>query len=396
MNKSLLIIGAGFGQVPAIRKAKELGVTTICVDKNPNALGMAEADFSYEMDVVDFEGCLKICKKHSVNGVMTMQSDLPVPTVGYINDALKLIGVDQKTAMACSNKILMRKILEEHNCEQPRFKIIETLDEAVKAAEEIGMPCVIKAPDSSGSRGVTKVNFSSEIEAALREAFLYSRDKSIIVEEYISGLEFGAQTFSENGVCKLVLMHNDTLSDPPYMIPIGHSFPFKHLNESERKLAEEDIKKAVLSLGINDGPANVDLILNSITNRVKVIEIGARIGATCLPELVYHYTGKDWVELTIKNVLGEPIDLNFDQNNPVAALILQSPNDGRFVDIELPSNQEYLIEFEVTVKKDDAVSKLRKGTDRIGKVLCSGVTVEDAEQNATNFYNGVNLIIDAE
>jgi hypothetical protein len=111
---------------------------------------------------------------------------------------------------------------------------------------------------------------------------------------------------------------------------------------------------------------------------------------------VYHYTGKDWVELTIKNVLGEPIDLNFDQNNPVAALILQSPNDGRFVDIELPSNQEYLIEFEVTVKKDDAVSKLRKGTDRIGKVLCSGVTVEDAEQNATNFYNGVNLIIDAE
>lgn len=394
-NKSLLIIGAGFGQLPAIRKAKELGIITICVDKNPNALGMTEADFSYVVDVTDFEGCLNIAKKYSVDGVMTMQSDLPVPTVGFINDALNLIGVDQKTALACSNKILMRKILKENNCEQPRFEIIESLADAKKAVDKIGLPCVIKAPDSSGSRGVTKVQSLEEIEVAFNEALQYSRDKLIIVEEYISGLEFGAQTFSENGECKLVLMHNDTLSEPPYMIPIGHSFPFKYLNDSERKVAENDIKKAIVSLGIKDGPANVDLILDSNTNRVKVIEIGARIGATCLPELIYYHTGKDWVELTIKNLMNEVVSFDFNSVNPVAALILHSPVDGIFNDIILPKKQENLIEFEVTVKKNEEVSKLRKGTDRIGKMLCGGNTVENAEENAIEFFNAINLIIDA-
>src|SRR5690606_9400813 len=113
--------------------------------------------------------------------------------------------------------------------------------------------------------------------------------------------EFGAQTFSINGRCESVLLHNDTLSTPPYMIPIGHSFPFSKMDKSQKVQVIEDIKQAVIALGIADGPANVDLILDKRTNRVKIIEIGARIGATCLPELVRYHTGIDWVAETIKS-----------------------------------------------------------------------------------------------
>src|SRR5690606_26783341 len=106
----------------------------------------------------------------------------------------------------------------------------------------------------------------------------------------------------------------------------------------------------------------VDLILDKKTNRVKIIEIGARIGATCLPELVFYHTGIDWVANTILNAIGEEVDLTVKHEKPVAALIIESPNDGvydgfEFKDAELRKN---VLEFEITANKGDEVNILRK------------------------------------
>ena len=75
--KKLLIIGAGFGQLPAIKKGKEMGLEVIVIDKNPNALGMSLADYAYSIDVLDKQGAIEIDKRHKIDGVMTMQTDLP-------------------------------------------------------------------------------------------------------------------------------------------------------------------------------------------------------------------------------------------------------------------------------------------------------------------------------
>lgn len=393
--KTLMIIGAGFGQVPAIKRASELGIRTICIDRNPKAVGMSMVDYSYAVDVVDFDGALEIAKKHQIDGVMTMQSDLPVPTIGFINDTLKLKGVSLETAGNCSNKVSTRKKLAECNCLQPDFRIAETVESAMSAATEIGFPCVIKAPDSSGSRGVIKVNHQSDVEPAFEEALRFTRGTEILVEEFIEGLEFGAQTFSVNGICSTVLLHNDILSPPPYMIPVGHSFPFKYLNDLERELAISDIQKAVLALGIFDGPSNVDLILDKKDNRVKIIEIGARIGATCLPELVFYHTGIDWVQATINSAINESPDLNVIDDQPVAAFIIESPKDGKFNSFEI-SNQKptELLEFEITVEKGEEVSKLRKGTDRIGKIICTGNSADQAELNSLSVMEQIKIVVD--
>jgi len=65
----------------------------------------------------------------------------------------------------------------------------------------------------------------------LRKQKKYSKIDQLLVEEYIDGIEIGAQTFSVNGKCKVILLHNDTLSSPPYMVPIGHSFPIVGLTK---------------------------------------------------------------------------------------------------------------------------------------------------------------------
>lgn len=394
MKKKILIVGGGFGQIPAIKRAKEIGLEVINVDLDPQAPGMMLADYAYPVDVVDRDGVLAVGRKHGVHGIMTMQSDLPVPTIGYVNDQLNLNGVTLEVANYCSNKIETRLRLQEKRCSQPRFVAVKSHESALIAASEMGFPCIVKAPDSSGSRGVVKVKSTLEVYAAYEEAFSYTRGDEILVEEYISGIEFGAQTFSENGRCKLVLLHNDTMSPAPFMIPVGHSFPFCRLSAQQQEEAINDIKKAIESLGIEDGPANVDLILDEKTNKIKIIEVGARIGATCLPELVQYHTGIDWVEATIRNAVGEVADLEIKKQDPVAALIIESPADGTFQNYKLERNTNELLELEITAKCGDAVRVLRKGTDRIGKLVAYGNSAEQAEKFVSEFRDHIKIIVD--
>lgn len=396
-GKKILIVGAGFGQVPAILKAKALGIYTIVIDKNPNALGMTLADEAFEVDIIDKEAALKVAKSFNVDGVMTMQTDLPIPTIGYINDVLNLSGVTYQTAVDCSHKTQTRLKLKTKQISQPDFSIVTTVDAAIEAAESIGYPVIVKAVDSSGSRGVTKVTESANVESAFKEALSYSRQENVLVEDYIDGIEIGAQAFSVNGKCVSVLVHNDTLSQPPYMIPTGHSFP-SFLEDSELDYAVKAVKECVEALEIKEGPSNIDLIFDKRDGKAKIIEVGARIGATCLPELVAYHTGIDWVEATILNALGLPVNLNPSSNQAVAAEILEAPEDGILKDIIIPDEVQShpnLLELEVTVSKGDTVSKLRKGTDRIGKIVVSGDTYKDAEALAIMLKSKITFKVEA-
>lgn len=397
MKKNILIIGAGFGQLPAIIKAKAMGLNVIAIDKNPDAIGMKLADYAYAIDVIDVERTLKIASIHNIDGVLTLQTDLPVPTVGAVVDAFNLNGSGLSVAEKCSNKIKTRLAFHKAQVPQPQFEVVSDYESAINAVLKIGLPCIIKPADSSGSRGVSKVKSIDDIEFALNDAFKYTKLKEILVEDYISGKEIGAQAFSVDGKCDCVLVHNDTLSEAPYMIPIGHSFPVVGFTNSELKRIEEYIKRAVDVLGIKAGPSNIDLIVDSRDNTVKIIEIGARIGATCLPELVYYHSGIDWIEQTINSCLNLPVNLNKMKNQPVSAFILQSPNDGTLLNYNIPIeiiNNPDVKEVEITAKIGDEVHVLRKGTDRIGKIVVTNDSVEGADELAKRLITKISIEVE--
>lgn len=378
-----MIIGAGFGQLPAISKAKDMGLYTIAVDRDPNAIGMKYADIALPIDVIDIPNIIKAAKIYKIDGVMTMQSDLPVPSVGATIDALGLPGVRYQVSKCCTNKIETRLALAAMDVPQPRFHIAADLEEARVGVQKMDLPCVVKAPDSSGSRGVTRVSSLDDTKSAFAEAKKYSRDGRILVEEFISGLEIGAQAFSVNGICEKVLVHNDTLSPPPYMIPTGHSFP-SDLPTEKMKIVQAACAASVEALGIQSGPSNIDLILTA-DNEPRIIEIGARIGATCLPELVEIHTGIQWVHESIRACLGEAVNLESKVDRATAALILESPGDGIFTGYTAPpgiDDDKEVVKWEVTVEPGEEVNVLRKGTDRIGKIVTVADTLKAAESKA--------------
>jgi biotin carboxylase len=382
-GKTLMVVGAGFGQLPAILTAKKMGLRVVAIDRNADALGMKHADAALPIDVLDIDGAVEAGRRYKIDGIMTMQTELPVPTIGAVVDELGLNGVRFDVAKTCTNKVEMRRKFAERKIPQPDFRIASTCEDADDAVKEITFPCVTKPADNSGSRGITKVTNMNGIESAFMRAIRYSRQGKILVEEFVEGIEVGAQCFSINGHCEKVLVHNDTMSRPPCMIPTGHSFP-SMLDDKTLGETEEAIAATVDALGIETGPSNVDLILNKDFQPV-VLEVGARIGATCLPELVYYYTGIDWVKAAILASLGETPDLTVAQSTPCAALILEAPENGELSGYNIPDRvkkTDGLLEIEVTAEIGQSVNKLTKGTDRIGKVVVTDKTVEAAERKA--------------
>lgn len=397
-GKKILIIGAGFGQTPAILKAKESGAEVYAVDKNPHAEGSRYAHKFFPIDVRDESSILNIAIEEKIDFAFTMQSDHGIKSVAKVNQHLGVPAFSYDTAILCSNKIRFRNCLKNFNVSQPKFKVVYTYEECIHTTDEFGYPVMIKCPDSSGSRGISKVKKSDEVYKAYNEALEFSSIKNgILVEEYIEGFEFGAQTLSKDSECSLILIHDDEMSIGSNLVPTGHSFPFKNQIGIDLNAAKQTIKKAVQSIGIINGPANVDVIYDINRQQIKIIEIGARIGATCLPELTSIHTGIDWVIYSML-VLFEDMELdrlNIEYNTCLAR-ILYSNQTGIVKSIVLnePEILEDIKEFELTIKVGDKVNKLTKGTDRIGKIILVGDKIEYLEKTSSNFLANLNFEID--
>jgi biotin carboxylase len=395
-QRHLLIVGASAGQLPAILVAQRLGLRTVVVDRDPAAVGMPLADHPHAIDLLDVDAVCDLARHYGVSGALTIQSDIGVPTVGAVVDALKLRGAGRAVAAICSHKVHMRRALAAAEVPQPRFRVAGNVDEALESAADVGFPCVIKAPASSGSRGVVRASTPGEVPAAFAAAREVAGAVPVLVEEFVEGVEVGAQCMSVGGECRMVVIHDDELSPPPFMIPVAHAYPSAQ-PAAVRTRTEAVIRSAVEALGIGDGPSNVDVIIDR-SGVPRIIEIGARMGATCLPELTTYHTGVDWVETAVRIATGETPSLPAQHlNRACAAFILEAPMDGILRAASPPawsSMPEHVLEWEVTAKVGQRVSRLRKGTDRIGKVIVSGLSGEDALDRARAMRQGFRFIVE--
>jgi Biotin carboxylase len=138
--KSVLFVGAGRHQRRAILRAQELGLRTVAVDRNADALGLAIADAAEVVDFQDVDGVFAVAQLHGVDGVLTISADRAVPIVAAVAERLGLPGIGTETAHLMTHKIAMRRRLAEAGVPQPRFAGARDLREAKAAAETVGFP----------------------------------------------------------------------------------------------------------------------------------------------------------------------------------------------------------------------------------------------------------------
>ena len=188
-RQRLLVLGAGPAQIGLLRAARERDLFVIAVDRNPAAPGFAYADKRALVSTEDEPGIDRLARAENVDGIVSPGADWPVGVAARVAERLGLPHpIDGATAVLATTKSRQRERFAAAGVPQPRL------------LEEPKAPCVVKAPDRQGQRGLTFVRTDAELPAAIEAALAASRNGTYIVEEYVDGPEVTVIAVSVDGV----------------------------------------------------------------------------------------------------------------------------------------------------------------------------------------------------
>ena len=305
-NKTLMILGASILQLPAIEKATELGLRVVVLDMNPDAIGFTVPGVVKEIiSTIDIPNSVDAAKRNHIDGVITLATDLPMRTVAAISKECGLIGVSEDTAIKATDKSLMREALKCFNVPIPDYYSVHNVDEFISATDKISGPFMVKPDDSSGSRGILKVEDRTDLLSAYEYTKQFSHNGVVVVEECMIGPEVSVETLAIDGDIHVIQITDKITTGAPHFVEMGHTQPTRLDCVDEIKKVAVAANKAI---GIINGPSHTEIIVTN--DGPKIVEIGARLGGDCITtHLVPLSTGVNMVEACIKIALGEKPDI---------------------------------------------------------------------------------------
>ncbi len=389
-GKRLLVQGAGRGNVGIMKAAIRNGVYTIVTGLGGNYPCMTLANKNVYADISSPDDILAVAEREKIDGAIICCSDTGLKAIGRCNDTLGLSGLTEESADVSSNKFLMKQRLAENDVRTAKFVKVSCEDELQKANAELNYPLIVKATDLQGSRGITVVRDPSDLKEAFEEAMQLTKKDYCIVEEFITGREFGAQSFVYEGNVLFVLPHGDETFMAKTAVPVGHYMPYE-INDDLRLDIESQAKKAISALGFNNCAVNIDFIEKD--GKAYIIELTGRVGANCLPELTSNYFGFDYYELILRTALGEsPIPIFEGRKQPMATMsrMIQSKVSGVVKKICVPDNLPG--EVHLFVHEGNEVRAFTNCNDAVGEVIVKGRTLSECEEKLSDTIN--NIIIE--
>lgn len=373
--RKIMILGATYTQVPLVTTAKRLGYHTIVASIPGDYPAFAYADEICSVDITQPKEVFEKAQELQIDGIATCCMDSGVRTVGYVSERMGLCGLTEQAALLSNNKLLMKEAFVKGGVKSPAYCMVSNEAELRRAWETLPQPVILKAVDLQASRGIYVCRSFEMLEEAFRQAMKLTREDFCIVEQFITGIDIGAQAFVYHGEILFILPHNDEVFTGSANKPIGHSAP---LQASAEVVAEtkKQCQLAIRALGLNNCAINIDLLLAD-DGQVYMVELTGRVGATCLPELVALFYGVDYYEMIVKMAMGEdPRPIFYARSGKEtanASRFLMANRKGilkELVNQNPPSDDIALMD--VYVKPGDVVRPFEDGKDRIGQVVVTG------------------------
>jgi carbamoyl-phosphate synthase large subunit len=299
-----MIIGAGTMQVPVIERASQMGHFVISIDIDENAPGNKYCNTSLKIDTHDLFSISEAAIENNIDGILTT-SDYPVRSVAYVSRKMGLHGLTEQAAQLCTDKYLLRKHLSKHGFRVPGFLII---NEYKSLTAELTFPLIVKPVDSSGSRGVNKINYLNQLKEAFNYAKSFSSSGKVIIEEFIEGREFSVETLTQDHLTHVIAITEKTVEgkNSDFFVETRHVIPAA-ITDQEYCLISSYVTEVLKSIGLNDSSGHTEVKLYN--KEVWIIEIGARLGGDYITsDLVPLSTGVDMLENIIRISLGLRID----------------------------------------------------------------------------------------
>ncbi|NBK91548.1 ATP-grasp domain-containing protein [bacterium 1XD21-13] len=301
--KKLVVIGANDFQDPLIRRAREMDFETHVFAWKDGSVGERTADFFYPISIVERERILAECEKIRPDAITSIGSDLAMLTVNEVAGRLALPCNSMECTRISTNKYAMRRAFLAAGVSVPGFRCVDG-EAKTEEVEDLRLPVIVKPTDRSGSRGITKLTDWTGFSEALKLAVENSFEKRAIVEEYLTGEEYSCECISYQGTHYFLALTKKYTTGAPHFIETAHLEP-SGLSLEQAERIKQAVFEALCALKVENGASHTEFMIDE-ENRIKIIEVGARMGGDCIgSHLVPLSTGYDYMGMVIDVACGK-------------------------------------------------------------------------------------------
>jgi biotin carboxylase len=383
----------------AAARARELHV--IALDREPSAPGFRYADRRAIVSTEDESGIERLAAAERIDGLIAPGIDWPVAIAARVAQRLGLPHpISPETATLSTSKLRQRERFAEAGVPQPQYVVCSGAAEAAEAAQSIGFPCVVKAPDRQGQRGLTLVGSADEVAEAVRIALDASRSATLLVEELVPGREITVNAFSVDGhFFPLTITDRLTAQLPAFGVALTHAWP-SELEPAQIGGVVEAASSAARAVGIENGPSYTQVLDGPDGPRVG--ELAARLGGGHDAELCRVALGVDLNGASLSAALGEEISV--PSLSPVAKVggacvrfLVAPPGELREVTgVQEAFALDGIRGIRIYRRPGHRFGGLRRGADRAGAVLAVGDSRQEALERADRAQAMIRFEVDVE
>jgi cysteine synthase A len=365
----------------ALRRAHELGLRPVLVTGDPaRYAGLAET--ACDVVVADTNSLPELraviqdrFRRDGLAGV-TSTSDFYIPAVAELAAWLGLPGNSTDAVATCRDKARLRRTLAAAGVHQPRFALVGAVDEVGKAVAAVGLPCVVKPVDDSGSNAVRWC--STEDEAADQVARILAvrtnvrgmpTARHVLIEEYLEGPEVSVEMFGTTDGLRCLGVTDTRTGALPHFVEERHVFPTGQSAATAARVTDT-VTRALAAAGMRLGPSHTEARLTN--DGPAIIEINPRLAGGLIPELIRLTTGVDAVTDQLRVAAGLPVGAAVVPGRYAGIRFLTAYTAGELLRVDGVDSARALAgvhEVRVTAAVGAAVRPAENAYDRLGHII---------------------------
>ncbi|WP_182904655.1 carbamoyl-phosphate synthase large subunit [Microbispora sp. H13382] len=332
--RSVMVIGSGpivigqacefdYSGTQACRVLRSEGFRVILVNSNPATI-MTDPEFAdatyvepITPDIVE-----KIIAKERPDALLpTLGGQTALNTAVALHEAgvlgkygVELIGADIDAIQAGENrerfKEIVAKVAVEHglNAESARSAICHTMDECLRAADELGYPVVVRPSFTMGGAGSGFAHDEQELHRIAGAGLDASPTTEVLLEESILGWkEYELEVMRDRNDNVVIVCSIENID--PMGVHTGDSVtvaPALTLTDREYQNMRDVAIAVIREVGVDTGGCNIQFAVDPETGRMIVIEMNPRVSRSSA--LASKATGFPIAKIAAKLAIGYTLD----------------------------------------------------------------------------------------
>lgn len=405
MSRVLLVLPSNTYRAPDfLDAARRLGAEVVIASEQAQTLQREMGDRALVIDLEHPEAAasaiVERASRYPLDAVVAVDEQGVIPAA-LAAERLGLPHNPPEAVRRTRDKAAMRAAMAATGMAQPEVRLARPGSDVAALAREVGLPCVVKAPSLSASRGVIRADdASAAADAADRVRRIMSdagldAGAPVIVETYVPGVEVAVEGLLRDGDLEtLAVFDKPDPLEGPYFEETIYVTPSRLTSGTQERVAAE-VRRAVSAVGLREGPVHAELRIGS--EQLWVLELAGRsIGGLCSRTLTFGL-GVSLEELILRHALGRPVGRLLRGLEAAGVMMLPIPASGvlravggREEALAVPG----IVGLDVTATVGQPIRSYPEADRYLGFLFARGASPDEVEAALREGHRRLDVVIE--